>query len=68
MDKEVTREEFFKELPEGTVGQLATICEPPVSLYIFGEQTLGKIVHNTAMKGHPCYDGEPDKYYLKELD
>ncbi len=48
------------------------ICEPPMLSYndfsggkIWPESMVAKVILNTAMKGHPAYNGEPDEYLLR---
>jgi hypothetical protein len=72
--KSVEKDEFDKFIssyPKPLVRDIARMCEPPMLSYNdfsdgaqWPESIVAKVIMQTAMKGHPCYKGEPDEYFI----
>jgi hypothetical protein len=63
---------FVAAYPHRLVADVAQMCDPPMLSYndfsggkVWPESMVAKAMLNTAMKGHPCYKGEPDDYFLR---
>ena len=72
--KKVTKDEFDRFIDnygKPLERHVTAICDPPILSYNdfsknkkWPKSVVAKIVLNTAMEGHPDYDGEPDDYYI----
>lgn len=72
--KEVTKEAFDKFIeayPNKITWDIYQVPEPPIKSAndfsggkVWPQSIVAYIVLETAMSGHPAYNGEPDGYYI----
>lgn len=73
VDKE-TYLNFLADYPKELIVDITGICEPPLKTWndfsngkVWPESIVAKVVLNESMKGHPCYQGESNDYYVLEI-